>query len=122
MLTTRSKYYLLVVFLLGAIASMMDSAFPNPGFLIGSGVGFLVISFLIGITLHSILLFLNFYKKKQNDTNILDENLNVSEKEEWKRQKEIREKPYQYTLYVSILLFILMLLGCKTFQKQKKWI
>ncbi|MEZ4981557.1 MAG: hypothetical protein R2769_08225 [Saprospiraceae bacterium] len=111
MLPNRSRYYLLITFLLGAIFGYLNSNESNPGFLFGAGLGFLIISFLIAITIPGIFLFFNFYKKGGKDDSILDENLEESEMESLKRKKEIREKPYLITFYISLLLFVLMLLG-----------
>ncbi len=103
-LSKKSKEDLFLIFLLGGLFDFMDIQTFNLGYLIGSGLGLLIIAVPIGLILNWVLSYRG-KNKPENEEQILAADLNTEEEKKEEQVKEPRQ--FKYGVYVAVVFVVL---------------
>ena len=114
MYSKKSKEDLFLIFLLGGLFGFLDSrAFHNSafdiGYLIGSGLGFLIIIVPISLILNALLSYRGKNNPEQEET-ILDNELAVQEEKTDKREKIKEKRPFKKGIYIAFFFVIIAII------------
>ncbi len=105
----KVQEYILLIFVLGILFGYLDSRSTEISYLIGSGIGVLILSMVISYIIHWVLgkppSVSN--RKEHSKDQILDDGLATTSEKEEKEKMHWRLRPFRHGLYIAAFFFLL---------------